>query len=49
MKMNQWVRRMKMKQQRVERTKLYWNFLVGETTAKVLTGPEGSWEWAGRF
>ena len=25
----------------------YWDFLVGQTAAKALTGPEGSWEWVG--
>jgi hypothetical protein len=24
----------------------YWGFLVGQTTAKAPTEPEGSWEWA---
>jgi hypothetical protein len=27
----------------------YWGFLVGRTTAKAPTGPEGSWEQVGRF
>jgi hypothetical protein len=25
----------------------YWGFLVGQITAKVPIGPEGSWEWSG--
>jgi len=28
---------------------LNWDFLVDQNAAKALTGPEGSWEWAGRF
>ena len=39
---------MKMKQQQVERTNGFiLSFLVGQTTAKVPIGPEGSWERAG--
>ena len=39
-----------MKQQRVGRINGFvLGVLVGRTTAKVLIGPEGSWEWARRF